>query len=574
MKKVWVVSLLGAASVPAVLFSFSTEVQAAPPVHNDAAVQAPPAPAKSENQPSGFEALGIITRRVDPAMTAQLPLANESSLLVTHLTEDSVADRAGLKPFDVLVALNGEASLEAALHQGLARRCALELDVVRQGILQRIILPPAETLAAQSEESPRFLSRDDLGVDHPFRRVEALRSRLASYTEQRETFARLAAEVEKESRSARENAKKAMASLQKETERQVADYLAELETRVLAQIDRSLAPEQLPDLSVLEPAFEELLPEETLDSLQSTADAQRAHWKSEARVVLTANADPLSQNAARGLSQRAEQICSEAESLYGSRVQRPGKNSLQQATQMAAEMQKAAGSNQTWTRKALASIRKEVRDRVMCAVERTEEELARKLEHRLKRLEVPQPGEIEQALHEIRQQIEIMAERFLQRTARAVTTFEEEMTANNQRLSTAALATWPAWTEALATYGQETGNSVVPASNIPPADDSWRARSSIESWYHDLRHHTRRSLNAAQNVVVPVSTRLRHEFELGRSQHHQAWEDFKQRLRGIHGEAANDCWKLDGPHLDGRFPTQPPAAPSKKKAEIAMAPSR
>ena len=46
-----------------------------------------------------------------------------------------------------------------------------------------------------------------------------------------------------------------------------------------------------------------------------------------------------------------------------------------------------------------------------------------------------------------------------------------------------------------------------------------------------------------------------------------AWSDLKSRLSAIQHEAESDCWKLDGPHLDGRFPEPRP----RPRAEVTMA---
>lgn len=37
-----------------------------------------------------------------------------------------------------------------------------------------------------------------------------------------------------------------------------------------------------------------------------------------------------------------------------------------------------------------------------------------------------------------------------------------------------------------------------------------------------------------------------------------AREDVRRLLHDVKGELADDCWKLDGPHLDGRFPVEEP----------------
>ena len=47
-----------------------------------------------------------------------------------------------------------------------------------------------------------------------------------------------------------------------------------------------------------------------------------------------------------------------------------------------------------------------------------------------------------------------------------------------------------------------------------------------------------------------------------------AWNDLRALLSNTLQAASNNCWKLDGPHLDGRFPRQNEKA-KKSRDEVA-----
>ncbi|MEE8146571.1 MAG: hypothetical protein V3T24_03110 [Longimicrobiales bacterium] len=50
------------------------------------------------------------------------------------------------------------------------------------------------------------------------------------------------------------------------------------------------------------------------------------------------------------------------------------------------------------------------------------------------------------------------------------------------------------------------------------------------------------------------SAGLIHELREERVVSDDAWRDLQRLLGELKQEASSNCWKLDGPHLDGRFP--------------------
>ncbi|MCA8948353.1 MAG: fasciclin domain-containing protein [Planctomycetes bacterium] len=92
----------------------------------------PPAAAR----PAGRLVVGLFIERPSAALAAQLGIDRDSSLLVTGITPDGGADRAGLQRYDVLTSLNGEAATSANLDrikQDVGYDGAIAVRYVRRG---------------------------------------------------------------------------------------------------------------------------------------------------------------------------------------------------------------------------------------------------------------------------------------------------------------------------------------------------------------------------------------------------------------------------------------------------------
>ncbi len=90
--------------------------------------------------------IGVQCRPVDKALRAQLELPPRQGLVVEEVVSDSPADKAGVRPCDVLVAADGEAlkSIED-LVQGIeaAKDKELSLELIRGGERKRLEAKPA-----------------------------------------------------------------------------------------------------------------------------------------------------------------------------------------------------------------------------------------------------------------------------------------------------------------------------------------------------------------------------------------------------------------------------------------------
>jgi transforming growth factor-beta-induced protein len=101
-------------------------------VHVIDSVLLPPEPA----QPKGRLVVGVSVEEPSRALAAQLELAEGEGLVVTDLTAGSGAQKAGLKPLDVVVAIDGKpASREvlAAAKQRVGAGGVLQFEVARAG---------------------------------------------------------------------------------------------------------------------------------------------------------------------------------------------------------------------------------------------------------------------------------------------------------------------------------------------------------------------------------------------------------------------------------------------------------
>ena len=99
-------------------------------------------------------------------------------------------------------------------------------------------------------------------------------------------------------------------------------------------------------------------------------------------------------------------------------------------------------------------------------------------------------------------------------------------------------------------------------------DSTWRAGAELSAVYDTLRAELRAAINNGRNATRAEAVVLAHEFNEHKVVCDDAWRDIEQLLGELRQEAGNNCWKLDGPHLDGRFPVkQSPIG----KPEIAAA---
>jgi Do/DeqQ family serine protease len=88
-------------------------------------------PAPVQQAPSGRQGLGLVVRDLAPSQAAQMNLPSKPTPILTQVTPGSAADRAGLRPGDVILEANGTPEPTSAQVADLARSGGLVLRVKR-----------------------------------------------------------------------------------------------------------------------------------------------------------------------------------------------------------------------------------------------------------------------------------------------------------------------------------------------------------------------------------------------------------------------------------------------------------
>lgn len=508
-----------------------------------AAREAPPA---EDAAPPGAQ-LGPVPAE----LAAHLGPAAERALLVEELEPGSPLAEAGLERFDVIVAVNrgepdtGLLAASAGAGQGLA------LLVLRGGVEHRVTVPGTSPVGGDGS----FLSTRALDADHPFRRLDAFRALREGYEEKLDEYSRRIQEVDELSRRARQEAKREVAELQRRCEAQVAEYLAAEERELLSLLDERLAADRVAPLRGLAVDLGRRLPAERTEAVGRALQAIHDDLKRGPRDGIEPRLEPLANDLAGRTRQRFAKLGDEQARAFDERVERPWAECVRDARQYTERLGPRHAGHVDWAAATLEQVRVELRERVSCAFRRGREEFSKELADRLDDMEVPAPGEVERCLEDLCAQTEDMTQRFLRRVDGALGLYEREVRASRERLLPALESGLAACEAASGGAGPELA-ALLDAElggDTPPLDGSWRTRSRLDDLRYGLRPRLIELVNRGRDALragtVPLLTALKEDRRI----REDAWDDLRELLGGIRQDAANDCWKLDGPHLDGRF---------------------
>ena len=209
-----------------------------------------------------------------------------------------------------------------------------------------------------------------------------------------------------------------------------------------------------------------------------------------------------------------------------------------------------------WAEQTLATIHDSMRDRVTCAVERSGEELLEELARKLSRSELPAPGELEGELENLAGQIEHFLEQGIQRTHRALDGFEAELQGANaallpeleDALSQVEQARRQLAMRAEAVFAQELDAPLL------ALEGDWEERAAYEVRLESWRAALLDLVNEARDGLAPAARRIPRALDDQGELSEDAWDDLQRQLGRVRSEVGDNCWKLEGPHLDGRFP--------------------
>ena len=505
--------------------------------------------------------LGCTLDPVPAELAAHLGPFARSGFLVGTVTDGTPASASGLERHDVIVEVDGVAADEAVLRDALGS--GAQLTVLRGGVPRTLSL-----VAAGAVEPSGFLSAQSLPAVHPLRRLEALANLRESYSATAEDFDERLRALDQETREVRDQARATRDALLQENQARIAEFLVEVQQSTLQRIDQRLAEQCLDDVRGLRLVFGELVPEEDWQEITDSVLGVGEQLRQGSERLAADLPEDLDQRLAQSWAETARRLSSEWATLHRDRIARPfaecdeelGRHRNRIDTRFDERVAKAAGT--------IEKIRKEVHERVECAVARTQRQLGEKLAHRLRELELPKAGEIEGSLRDVREQIESMAERFLLRTERALESYENRVDPANGRLRSSCETAPAALASQFAMTSAELDRVLSDPRDAEVAtENSWRARSAITDLRHELGHLVRGPLHVLRDGALLHQESIRSSFQQHRTVTEEAWSDLESALCRIAQEAANDCWKLDGPHLDGRFPAP---VPQKRRADIVL----
>lgn len=557
---------LGTALVCSLPFAFANSTPSSPvparaPVEDDAVgaeIVEPLAPSQLDAAPDPAPPVrGARLGSVPAELAAHLGLEVGEGLLVLDVLDGGAAEEGGLEPFDVVVSVDREAVTGAReLREALESGRRASLTVLRGGVEERVVL---RSEPGVPDDGEGFLSTDALPEDHPLNRLTGYRALQQRYAERREAYGDLIREIEEQSREAQREAKESIVELRERAMQDVEAWAEQRRTTLNAFVDHEL--DRLAELGfgrlVLD--LDELADPARGEELTEAIAAVRGLLHEDLGERLLVDLDASKGNEPSQARSRLTSVGREAASLVGDRVQEDWRQYWQDVRQHGQRVGPQTTQRVEWTEGTLAKIREELHARIDCAYHRTVEDFERQLARRLSSLEVPAPGEIDQCLDEMDAQIVAMAHGFLDRTREALGQYDHRVSTENALLVpqlASGMDRSAAATDALRAAVEEALAKHLPAQPLV-LDGGWRGDARLDTIRHGLRAALRVCIadgsDGVRDGVVPMADALREH----RVATDDAWRDLQELLGEIRQVVGNDCWHLDGPHLDGRFPTRP-----------------
>ena len=496
-------------------------------------------------------ALGFRYGALSQALAAQLGREPMEGVVVLSVEAGQELEGSGLLPHDVVIAIDGRPVREWLDDPEAEARANMEIRVVRGGVEETVLL------GGEAQGGPRasaFLSVQDLAGDHPFRRAQTWKELGERYEEGADRFEELARSAKERRREAREEAKQASEALRELAAEQVRSSFDATQEKVLARVDATLDEALTEGLQTLEIALEELAPEERSQLMEEWFEGTRAG------IAEFAEEWPRMEGGEEDEAERMrrvfEQIGTEAAQSFDERVGRVATDARRELEQHAQRLGGRASERAAWCIERVEGVRSNLHERITCAFDRAAVELDQALGRRLQSMDVPAAGELETAVREIERQVEVMADGFLDRTTAIVQRYEEDVRARNQVLRIAfakrsgeALAAFEALTEEAERVLEETvGRGPLLLG------DGWRTTTRRDELRGELRIGWRGFVTSARDAMRASLGELPRDLDEHEVACEDAWRDVQQMLGSEFSRSRDDCWKLDGPHLDGRFP--------------------
>jgi len=494
---------------------------------------APQAAAPAAPPPVLVGGRGLACAVPSAELGAQLALADGVGLVVQSVEPGSPAARAGLEAYDVLANVDLEPATPEKVSSALASERTLGLLVLRGGAELGLILPSDR--AAPDE----FLSFEGLSPDHPLRRLVQAQRMRANEDERAEALDARRRALDQELRDLQGAARQSLDELHASTVARAREVLAARESELLAALDEGLSDARTQRPAALDLDFAERFPEPRFASVDDS---------------LAASVELLSTGpVATGDGSRAAQ---EAAKLLARRVGTPWSELLATREVQARQLGPRRAERAAWMATAVAEIRREVEERISCAIRRAGDDFDQKLRQRLQALDLPARGEIEASLDDVCAQMEAWTRRFVSRTTASLDDYAGDLESRTEALFPRLEGHLARCENASTDLARELAEMLAGAAFVEPlaGDGTWRDRARLDARVDALELEGTRLVNAARDRMRAGASAWLRDLAEQEVAEEDAWRDARRRLEAIRQQAGNDCWKLDGPHLDGRFP--------------------
>jgi hypothetical protein len=510
------------------------------------------------------EGRGLLLQPVSAELTAQLGLEDGVGFFVQGVETGSAAADATLQPFDVVLTIDGEAADATRVRNALNTDRGLALRILRAGMMQDVALGQGS-----GESQEEFLSSAGLSPDHPFRRLAQLQSLREGYSSKAKDYSERIRELDSEKQALREAAQVARQELQTKCEEQITAFLEARRTELLERVDADLSAELAVSLPALRLDLLALLPAGRLEAVSAQLEELAQGLRSEIGEAVPLNAGEQGPESEKRARQRFARVGEEGASLLGERVERTWREGRQILEQDQDRLGAKHDERAAWAAEQVLAIHEEVTERVNCAIDRAHAELSRAVTRRLSENQLPAPGELEQALQELALQLEAFTQRFTRRTASALEAYEDSVGSAHATLASQLLDRLGAGEQA----GSDLSEALAAArrEHLEAAialDGTWRDFVDTDARADALARALLQAVNAGRDHMRRATMAWRDGLREEGVVSEDAWSDLRRSLSRLKNEAESNCWKLDGPHLDGRFPRR--EAGTKERGDVAV----
>ena len=219
-------------------------------------------------------------------------------------------------------------------------------------------------------------------------------------------------------------------------------------------------------------------------------------------------------------------------------------------------------------RSRLEQTRSQLHQRIDCAVDRSVETFSKRMRSRLSSMDVPRSSEVEASLSDVSDQLDAWTMGFVNEVARALAEYGSRVGPALESLESALPAHLGAAEAGRATLAR-TIEAIAAERFIMPEDaldspSEWRTDDAARAFIVRLRASLGDAVDDGCDVLRPEAKAIERLLRDEQERSDEAWSDLRVVLQRLQSRASEDCWKLEGPHLDGRFARS-------RRGEVVMA---